>query len=791
MNPRTIARIARWAAAAALLTVAAVGVLLAYRAYRASRAVRQAPAPVPASVQQRSLQFTFSKVEGKQTVFTIRAARLTEFHGDHPNELQDVDIVVYGEHGNRHDEIHTRACDYAPDTGSILCRGKVELDLANAPAKAGSEHALPAGSSPAAQIRIVTSHVGFRRDTGEAQTNDPVTFSFPAGEGSATGAQFSSRESNLVLARDVQLTLNSREPGGVPARITAPGGMSYDRASGKLVLRGPVEIVDGARTIETPALVVALSRELVPVRAIAQGKTRVGFAQGARRLSFRTGGATIDFNSAGRATRFVAAGRVIARESPPRPMTLRADLVSIAMDPESQEPRSVDASGNVRVHASSGGKTERLETESLHLTAASVTQTGMGEWTRRKTGTAKAQNLQLETAEADAPARVEWESRGERFDLNAGRLAATFGAENKVKRLSGGAGIRLTREIKGSEPIITTANTLDVSLSDGQWTRAKESGRVTAVQGARRASAETGEWTRATGALDLRGEARISDAESQTLANTILWNQQTGELHATGNVRTSYFSGSNARAAGPAPAMPSTGPANVVAEALEANTKTGAATFSGNARLWQGDLVIQAPRIELRRDSGELLADGGVRAAFPQTQAIETAGGKPSAAPKGAKPESEPVLWRVTANRLRYTNNSGSPGKRGATDAGNVGGEAVLDGGVRAWSTNGEIEAAKLVLQLERDALGRAELAQAVASGGVHVRQGKRWGQAQHGQYFAKEGKFVLSGGHPSLRDASGDLVTGGQLTFYVADDRILVESAKGSRTLTRHSVPK
>jgi len=45
-------------------------------------------------------------------------------------------------------------------------------------------------------------------------------------------------------------------------------------------------------------------------------------------------------------------------------------------------------------------------------------------------------------------------------------------------------------------------------------------------------------------------------------------------------------------------------------------------------------------------------------------------------------------------------------------------------------------------------------------------------------------------GGHPSLHDTSGNLVRGDQLTFFVADDTILVESSKGSRTLTRHPVP-
>jgi lipopolysaccharide export system protein LptA len=216
-----------------------------------------------------------------------------------------------------------------------------------------------------------------------------------------------------------------------------------------------------------------------------------------------------------------------------------------------------------------------------------------------------------------------------------------------------------------------------------------------------------------------------------------------------------------------------------------ANPSAGEATYSGGARLWQGDMAIQADRIDLLRTKGELVAQGNVLAAFPQAPGAMKKAGRQGTS-SSEKAPSEPVLWRVSAKQMRYVNAQGS-GKAMPKEAQ---GEAVLEGGVEAWSSVAKIDAEKLVLRLQRDNSGRAELAQAVGSGGVKIRQGKRWGQGEKASYFAAPGKFVLTGGHPSLHDTSGNLVRGDQLTFYVADDTILVESSKGSRTLTRHPVP-
>ncbi len=777
-NARSIPKIARWAAAAAIVTVLAVGATLAYREWRASRTARPAPAAVPSSVEQRSLKFTFSKVEGEQTVFTVRAAQATQFSHDKKSLLEDVDIVVYGEHGERHDEIHTRSCEYEPSTGGIVCHGKVQLDLSSAPVP-GKPAKEAAGG-----IHIEARGVGFNRDTGEATSDAPLEFRFPEGQGRAVGVRYSSRQADLTLERNVELTLAADRPGGLPTNVQAQGGLSYDRNSGRAVLRGPVEISKGGRTLETSALTLDLDAQMRPRQAVAGGRATVRIAQGPRSGSFEADRLEIGFDSQGRAEKIDASGNVVANQGAPAAMRLAAQRLAIALDPLDQQPRTVDASGDVRLSSKSGSSSERLATNSLHLTAVPVAIAADGAARGRATARAKAkaEAVRLDRATSGGPATVVWQTGEQRLRLDAKRLSAAFDADSRIRELDGSSGVRLERRQAGQEPVVTTADALVAHFVEGEWSDAEESGNVRATQGTRTASAERARWTRAENELELGGAARVGDPTGQTLADNIIWNQQSGRLRASGHVRSTYF----ASASGETRVAPSAGPANVVAKTLVADPSTGEATYSGDARLWQGDLAIQADRIDLRRASGELVAQGHVMGAFPQApremgKTTNHGGRATRNAPTG------PVLWRVRANRLTYVNATG--GARKAAAKGEQG-EAVLDGGVEAWSSDGKITAEKLVLTLQRDNSGRAELAQANASGGVRIWQDGRWGQAENALYLATPGKFVLTGGHPSLHDTFGDLVRGDQLTFYVANDTILVESSKGSRTLTRHPVP-
>jgi lipopolysaccharide export system protein LptA len=772
VNRHLISRYALLAAIAAGLVALVVAVMFVRREWQAAQALRMAPPPVPKSVQQQSLEFTFSRVVGKQTVFTIHAARATEYQGKKQSLLESVDISVHGNRGERNDRIQTRACDYQPETGSIVCQGVVKLDLESVPVPGEKPKLSPGG------IHIETKQVGFNRETGEATTDAPVLFRFPEGEGRAVGVTYFSRQPNLELGRDVELTLAPNRPGGAKTTVNATA-LDYDRTSGQMVLTGPVRIRKGDRSMESSRLTIELDKQLRPRRAIAAGRATVGVREGARQGSAAAENVEILFDGQGRAVRLNAAGNVLAKETGPEGMRLAAKEASAALDPGDQSPRSVEARGNVEFDSRHAGRTARLNSQLLRLALAPVTAKSDGARAEKKTG------VRLARADSPGAATAEWQSGTEQLRLKAGHLAAIFAAANQIQRLDGGAGIQLERRVEGAAPVQTSADALRVLFSGGEWSEAGETGNVRATQGTRTASAQKARWVRADDTVELSGAARFSDPTAQTLAETILWNQKTERLRASGRVQSSYLAGRR----GESGVGPSAGPANVVADSLEARPSAGEAVYAGHARLWQGDLVIQADRIEVERTSGMLVAEGNVVGALPQTPARpagRNGGAKQSgAAADGEKTSNGAVLWRVLAQKLTYQSGSLVPAKNGTS------GTVTLEGGVRAASSRGRIDAKRLVLHLTRDVTGRAELARAEGEGNVMVREGNRWGRAERCLYDAGDGKFVLSGGKPALHDTAGDVVRGDRLTFYVSDDTILIESTEGTRTLTLHPVPK
>jgi lipopolysaccharide export system protein LptA len=127
-------------------------------------------------------------------------------------------------------------------------------------------------------------------------------------------------------------------------------------------------------------------------------------------------------------------------------------------------------------------------------------------------------------------------------------------------------------------------------------------------------------------------------------------------------------------------------------------------------------------------------------------------------------------------------------------------GRARLEQGVHARSNEGSIRADSLDLfftSSERGGRQETEkrVTRATALGHVAIDQNNgqdnRHGTGDRGEYVASEGKFVLSGGPPTVHDDLGNSTSGRQLTLFFADDKILVDSADGLRTRTTHRVEK
>ncbi|MBI3670447.1 MAG: hypothetical protein HY237_11780 [Acidobacteria bacterium] len=792
MRTTEAARYARWAAAAAFLLAAIVVGVFAYRAWQARLVRQQAPPAVPPTVQQRSAEFSFSKVERERTLFTVRASRATEFKEGSRNLLEDVSITIYGRAGNRFDTIHTHACDYLRDTGRIVCAGEVQMDLQSAEDARQHPVPMPGGAASGRVIHVGTSQVSFDRETGEARTDRPVVFHFPYGQGRAVGVRYRSADGVVRLEKNVELTLTPAPPGAPQrAQPTETGPMAesvkltgssleYRRDTRTLRLMAPVRARQGQREILAGELALELDTNLRAKRLVASRQPVLRSTEPRGQAVLEAGEFVAQFHPQGWVERILATGNVRGDcKGSAGQDHLDAQQLELEMVARRNQPGVLTATGDVRAQSHRGGVSRRLETSALRLFFDAAAKPG---------------ERRLDHAETLAPAAVEWtvlspsggKAVQETTRLRGQRLAAQFDARNQLRTLTGRDGVEIVRRLPDGPPQATTAREFAVQFSPGgEWTQVDEQGDVRLRDADRSAQADHAVLVRSTDTITLTGSVVLADSATRSTAQRVSFNQRTGDLRAEGGVRTTELSPGRTGVTNLAPQ-----PANLSSDRLQANASGGRAVYSGHARLWQGDAVVQADAIELLREAQQLKARGNVAAVFPQAPSSSNA--SPGATPGPSRVPGQaagPDLWRIRAGMLTYA----------SVDA-----RARLEQGVVAQSRQGQINSQTLELFFSPPqpapagpgaGAGALQLTRALASGGVTVRSGprpdERRGTSERAEYIVAEGKFVLSGGRPTLYDAFRGTTTGRQLTFFFADDTIVVDSEEGSRTLTRHRVEK
>lgn len=793
MYNREAARYARWAAWAAALIVFIVAAVYGERTFREARARRHGPAPVPASVQQQSAQISFSKVEQDRTVFTVRASHATQYKDQNRSLLEDVWITIYGKEGQRSDDIHTRECSYEPETGYVHCEGQVQIDIGSAKPVPGDTTALNAS------LQVTTSDLLFNRNTGEASTQAPVEFRFAGGTGRGVGISYSTRNSVVRVEHSIAFDLaSSAETGGLP--ISASGAsLEVRRNQRTVVLNGPALVRQGDRELSAGTISVQLDDQYRAESVVAEGDPRIRAMEGGVSDAASADRFEASLDAAGRVRRILAAGKVFAsRTTIGGSDHFSANQVEFDMLPEGNLIRQMIATGGVDADSHKGSNSELLKTGALRLIFSSVGARGSeSESAKRERAFT---NQKIEMAETLAPATIESKTGADITTLHAKQFVAQAGRDGRLSKLFGHSGVDIRRQSnRGNEDTVSAAELAATFNPHGGWDTLDETGNVHFSQAGREATSAHAHVDRATDTVTLEGAPVISDSMSRSTAGKVVFNQGTGELSATGGVVSTYIPTTQADAV-----SLGSGAAHISADKLFGSATSGHVVYAGRARLWQGAAVLDCDRIEVWRDARKMQATGHVVAVFPQV-------GGPFAAVPGSKPASpqaspaQPVTWKIRAPMLTYFAEQGT---------------AHLEGGVQADSSQGSLESRTLDVFLDPApaassgasptaggpsatltlpegrpetpiSAGGRQLRRVVAAGGVVVRQGDRRGSADHAEYTAADGKFVLSGGQPTLANAFSDTTTGHSLTFFVASDTILIDSQEGSRTLTKHRIEK
>lgn len=749
MQNREAARYARWSAGVAIaIALIVAGVFVGGRfADRAAR--RNLPPPVPASVAEQSAGFTYSKNIGSHTLFTIRASQATEYKDKNQSLLENISIMIYGLEGKRNDSVRAGECSYDPSTGSIRCQGMVQIDLRSVAQKS-------AGDADAAGMHIETSNISFDRDSGKVSTKNAVTLRFPGGAGQATGVVYDPQAEDVKLENNVQLKMTPATSRALPVNVTG-SALEFRRSDGTLRLSGPVRAQQGQRTLTAGALEVDLDAQMQPRAAIASGEPQMTATDTRGKVSLAANQMEGSF-AGGAIRKIVADGNVRSDAWSRRGVNhFSAEHVELAVEARDgrSEPREMLARGNVQIAMQQGAAKRNLHTAVLKIDFAPEISTHA---------------VRVASAETLAPAEIITSQPAESDTIQGGKLTAAFDARSELTELRGSSGVEVVHQEGAKPQQVTTAQNLAATFgAGGEWDTIDESREVKFEQADRNGQAEQAHISRATNEITLTGSASVADPASRLSAAQIKINQKTGDIRASGNVVASYMGNANSVRALNA------GAANISADQMNGSGATGHAVFSGHAKFWQDGDVLQAQTIEFWRGEKRAEARGNVVGAFAET---------PPNATKAKSKVSTPTVWQVRAPKADYSSDTGKAG-------GKVGGKVELTGGVTAQSDQGSISSRELTLFLTAAGNQQQKLERAVAEGGVRIEQNGRVGTAERGEYVARDGKFVLSGGQPALSDGSGNTTTGRELTFFLASDTILVDSQKGPRTITKHRVEK
>jgi lipopolysaccharide export system protein LptA len=284
-------------------------------------------------------------------------------------------------------------------------------------------------------------------------------------------------------------------------------------------------------------------------------------------------------------------------------------------------------------------------------------------------------------------------------------------------------------------------------------------------EGDRHARADHATLDQATDLMTLTKGARVWDPTGSASADVIVMNQKSGDFKADGNVASTRM---------PDPKGTSSAMLNTD-EIMQARAQHMVSTdnnlkihYEGHSVAWQGSNRVEADKLDIDRDAEIMTADGNVVSQFvdkDKDKGEKKGDGKTTAKAK-AKPKTPtaaPVFTVVHAPKLVYTEETRI---------------AEYTGGVLLQRSDNMTVTGKEIKAYLNDADAESSLNKTVADGAVKIvstARGKtRTGTSEHSEYFADEGKVILSGGTPLLVDSKEGRTQGDQLTWWSNDDRLL-----------------
>jgi lipopolysaccharide export system protein LptA len=671
---------------------------------------------------------------------------------------------------------YERMLAYADGTARLIgpkittSRGGQEYVITGTEANVGADqsHITMRGDvklASSAGLQAETGEASYSRGEGIVRAPGRVRFAKGALRGTAVGMSYDQQRDVLWLLDQVVITVAPGGDGGSGADITA-GSAGYARREKYMRFERGVRMVREGRTVQADDGLAYLSEDESRLESMElRGHSRIetssaiegglqSMASNDMNLKYGGDGETLEraVLSGAAAIQMAAAGgrpgRRIAGEfidiafGPAGEITslLARDKVQLALPADKDVPERV-----IRATAMEGtGEAGQGLTAARFLDGVEFRETPPGGTVR----TARARTLDVVMNPGSGAIEDARFAGSTRFDEGALRASAVNGRYQIAKGILELTGSEGPKDPQVQNDRITVdAKRIDLTFAGPRLVAA---GEVRSVLRSERAPGQGGGRSKPAGAAPAAGAPAAGKPAAR-----------------------------QPRPGGPGPGMPAadTSPpapsgrdatrptvpgmlkddqdVMVTADKLDYDGARSFATYTGSARLWQGDTTIQGDTIVIDETKGDLQASGSVRSAFVLEQADENTGGTrkvPSIA-SAATMHYEDALRRAT-----YTTNAHVNGPQGDCHA----------------------EKIELYFVEEGGALERAEAYRA-----VRLVADARTATGDRMTYFAADERYLMSGAPVTIVEECRE-TTGKSLTFFRSTDRILVEGKEELRTLTK-----
>jgi lipopolysaccharide export system protein LptA len=791
--PLPIYRLRRWLAAIAVLFIATIAGMYFYARMRERNVLKELPNKIGIDIKQMASGFQFSKSDGKRTLFTIQASDLKQFKLNGSAELHNVSIVLYGRDSSRFDQIYGDDFTYDKESGNVTARGTVQIDLqANPAGETQPDQTVPKQlKNP---VHLKTSDLIFNQNSGDAHTDARVDFQTPQASGWAVGVEYAAKTNTLTLGSQIHVTF------GVDHENLSATRGEITRDPRVIVLENPrLERTNGIVQAERATFFLAPDNNVQ--RVLAQGNVAAQ-SSSASAEQMRASADECELLLSGKQNLLRTAtltGNVQLERAGPQPMQGYAGRAVLDFSGEN-ELRKVHAEDGVHLaqHAAEEGtaSSNASQPQDFDVFASAIDFLVAGG--RRLDQAITSGAAQITISPAQGSDQLVSKPSAQRTVVTAGRFDAKFSTTDagatRLTSIHGAPDAKIVNTTVGAPDRVSTSENLDVSfLPAGGIGSIVQRGGITytdneAADKGTQAWAEKAIYTPADEILVLSGNPRVTDAGMATTAKTIRINRSTDDAFAEGEVKTTY---SELKEQPDGALLASSSPIHVTAASMTAHGSTAVMLYQGNARLWQDANVITAPSIQFDRGRRSLVAEGTARQPV-STILVQASDRLNSEAPatnserkanKSRTGEATNVVV-ITSGRMTYTDSER---------------QAHYEGGVTAkgneFTATANTADAYLLARSQVDAnqhlTGPGRLDHMIARGNVVVQQPGRKAEGQRLVYTASEDKFVLTGGPPSIFDAERGKITGVSLTFFQADDRVLVEGEASTPVVTQTRVAR